>query len=206
MCTIYSVENSDGVAFIAMEYVAGRPLSRLLGAGPMAAEQAARIGHQIAQGMAAAHSLGIVHGDLKPANVLVTEEGEVKISDFGLSCRDRLLLEEQETLPRGMAASGQIVGTPAYMSPEQTRGEQLTTASDVFSFGACLYEMLSGSPAFAGPSIAHVIDRIRAVQPGRYAKELPEPFTAILRRAMVPEPSDRLITMEQISRLLAEGG
>ena len=203
VCSIYSVEDSEGVAFIAMEYVAGRPLSRLLETGSLATKEAAKIGHQIAQGMAAAHSLGIVHGDLKPANVLVTDEGVVKITDFGLSRRHQLSLDKLETLPRGEATSGQIVGTLGYMSPEQTRGESLSAASDVFSLGVCLCEMLTGRPTFDGQSIAQVIDQIRAVEADRYANGLPDPFTGILRRVMVPDPRERLITMEQIAQLLA---
>jgi serine/threonine protein kinase len=127
----------------------------------------AALGRQIALGMAAAHGLGVVHGDLKPANLLVTHGGVVKITDFGLS-RRTVLSQESETIQDWVSADeGTIAGTPAYMSPEQSRGEPATSKSDVFSLAAVLYEMLTGQPAFTGENVLQVLDQIRNATPDR---------------------------------------
>jgi serine/threonine-protein kinase len=152
--------------------------------------------------MAAAHHLGIVHGDLKPANLLVTHGGAVKITDFGLSRRAAPAQDSEKTRDWATADEGKIAGTPAYMSPEQSRGEPTTPKSDVFSLGAVLYEMLTGRPAFTGENVLRVLDQIRNVAPERYAAEVPEPFPAILRGSLVREARDRAITMERIAEML----
>jgi alkyl hydroperoxide reductase subunit AhpC len=203
VCTIYAVDDSEGVPVIAMEYVDGQPLDVLLQAGPLAADQVAGLGHQIARGMAAAHSLGIVHGDLKPANFLVTRSGVVKITDFGLSRRTPLSPDSEKTQEWVPPEKGKIAGTPAYMSPEQSRGEPVTPRSDVFSLGAVLYEMLTGQPAFTGENVLQLLDQIRNVTPDRYVAEVPQPYLAILRDSFVREARDRTITMDRIAEMLA---
>jgi alkyl hydroperoxide reductase subunit AhpC len=203
VCTVYGVDDSEGVPVIVMEYVDGQPLSILMQAGALAADRAANLGHQIARGMAAAHGLGIVHGDLKPANLLVTRDGVVKITDFGLSRRTPLPPESEKTQEWVSPEKGKIAGTPAYMSPEQSRGEPATPKSDVFSLAAVLYEMVTGQPAFTGENVLQVLDQIRNVSPNRYVVEVPEPFPAILRGSFVREASDRAITMERIAEMLS---
>ncbi len=131
---------------------------------------------QIAHGIAAAHGLGIVHGDLKPANLLVTHSGVVKITDFGLSRCAVVSEGSEKTQDWSSAEEGKIAGTPFYMSPEQSRGEPVTPKSDVFSLGAVLYEMLTGQPAFSGKNVLQVLDQIRNVASDRYAAAVPEPF------------------------------
>jgi serine/threonine protein kinase len=196
------VDDSEGVPVIAMEYVDGQALDVLLRAGPLPADRAADLGRQIAQGMAAAHGLGIVHGDLKPGNLLVTHGGVVKVTDFGLSRRAPVPQDSEQTLDWSLVDEGTIGGTPAYMSPEQSRGEPLTPMSDVFSLGAVLSEMLTGRPAFTGDNVLRVLEQIRNVDPERYAAEVPEPFRAILRRSFIHEARDRALTMERIAEML----
>jgi alkyl hydroperoxide reductase subunit AhpC len=203
VCTIYAVDDSEGVPLIVMEYVDGQPLSVLLQAGALVADRVADLGRQIARGMASAHGLGIVHGDLKPANLLVTRSGVVKITDFGLSRRTALPSESDKTQEWVGSEGGKIAGTPAYMSPEQSRGEPATPPSDVFSLAALLYEMLIGRPAFTGKNVLQVLDQIRNVSPDRYVADVPEPFRAILRGSFVRQARDRAITMEQIEEMLS---
>jgi alkyl hydroperoxide reductase subunit AhpC len=202
VCTIFAVDDSEGVPVIAMEYVDGQSLDVMLQAGALAAAQVADLGRQIALGMAAAHSLGIVHGDLKPANILVAHGGVVKITDFGLSRRAALPPSSDKTLEWADADRGKISGTPAYMSPEQSRGEPITPKSDVFSLGAVFYEMLTGQPAFTGENVLRVLDQIRNVAPDRYVAAVPEPFSDILRGSFVRETQDRTLTMDKIAEML----
>jgi eukaryotic-like serine/threonine-protein kinase len=202
VCTIFAVDDSEGVPVIAMEYVDGQPLSELLEAGPLSADRAACLGHQIALGMAAAHSQGIVHGDLKPGNLLVTSGGAVKITDFGLARRAAPPQTPDDTQVWLAFEGGKIAGTPSYMSPEQSRGEPMTPKSDVFSLGAVLYEILTGKQAFGGDNVLQVLDQIRNVDPDRYAAEVPEPFRSILREAFVRDARERGITMERIAEML----
>jgi alkyl hydroperoxide reductase subunit AhpC/predicted Ser/Thr protein kinase len=202
VCTIFAVDDSEGVPVIAMEYVDGQPLKDVLENGPLPADQAARLGHQIALGMAAAHRQGIVHGDLKPGNLLVTRGGVVKITDFGLSRRAASPQTRDDTTVWVGAEDGKIAGTPAYMSPEQSRGQPVTPNSDVFSLGAVLYEMVTGKQAFDGDNVLRVLDQIRNVDSYEFAAEVPEPFRTILREALVRDARNRGITMEVIADLL----
>jgi alkyl hydroperoxide reductase subunit AhpC len=202
VCMIFAVDDSEGVPVIAMEYVDGQALNTMLQAGALAPYQAADLGRQIALGMASAHSLGIVHGDLKPANLLVTHGGVVKITDFGLSRRAASAQDSDKTQDWVLADEGKIAGTPAYMSPEQSRGEPATPKSDVFSLGAVLYELLTGQPAFTGENILQVLDQIRNVTPDRYVAEVPQPFADILRGSFVGETQARTLTMNRIAEML----
>jgi alkyl hydroperoxide reductase subunit AhpC/aminoglycoside phosphotransferase (APT) family kinase protein len=202
VCTVFAVDDSEGVPVIVMEYVEGQPLSTMLEAGGLPAGQVARLGSQIARGMAAAHGQGVVHRDLKPANILVTPGGEVKITDFGLSRRAPPPPDDEATVEWEFAEGAKIAGTPGYMSPEQSRGEQATPRSDVFSLGVVLYEILTGKMAFTGENVLQVLDQIRNVDPERYAAEVPEPFADILRGALVRDPRDRTLTMNRIAEML----
>jgi alkyl hydroperoxide reductase subunit AhpC len=202
VCTVFAVDDSEGVPVIAMEYVDGQPLNVLLQAGALDSALAADLGRQIALGMAVAHSLGIVHGDLKPANLLVSRDGVVKITDFGLSRRAALPQDSEATQDWVSADEGKISGTPAYMSPEQGRGEPATPKSDIFSLGVVFYEMLTGQPAFTGENVLQVLDQIRNVAPERYVADVPEPFSNILRGSFVREARNRTLTMEKIAEML----
>jgi serine/threonine protein kinase len=172
VCTIYAVEEEDGLPVIAMEYLDGRPLSETAAEG-LEGDCALRLAEQIASGLAAAHGQDVVHGDLKPANVIVTKEGAAKILDFGLARSQRpsnlpsvdasgerrqvspspvskAVAEADRTVDHaGSSETGVIRGTPAYMAPEQAAGLPATPASDVFFFGLTLFEMLTGRRAIS---------------------------------------------------------
>lgn len=198
ICTVYAVDDSEGVPLIAMEYVPGRPLSGLIDGVAMSLQRTTSIGGQVASAMAAAHTAGICHGDLKPANILIRDDEVVKVVDFGLARRE---IDPEATVVG--SGSGRLRGTPAYMSPEQARGGPATSASDVFSLGLILYESLKGQPAAHGDTIGALLEEILTLQPKRLAAEVPEPFAAILGGALVSEPVRR-ITMDRITEMLGK--
>ena len=152
ICQLYDI----GPDYLVLEYVEGKPLS-----SPLPEQEAVRLAIQIATALEAAHKKGIIHRDLKPANIMVTDEGSVKLLDFGLA-----KLYEQDasssSLPTAdfpATQAGAVLGTVAYMSPEQAQGQPADARSDIFSFGLVLYEMLSGRRAFSGDSTPAVMDR-----------------------------------------------
>jgi eukaryotic-like serine/threonine-protein kinase len=205
LCTIYAVDDSAGVPIISMEYIPGESLSKVVGPGQMPNESLLSIARQIASGMAAAHAEGIVHGDLKPENVMVTAEGVVKVLDFGLARRLRRgrPVRTDETTELGLAEAGDgLFGTPRYLSPEQVRGEPATLASDVFSLGIIFYELSTGKPAFAADNLLQVLDQIRSVDPDAMAAQAPEPFDSLLRRMLYGNPGERAITMKEVADTL----
>jgi serine/threonine protein kinase len=203
VCIIHAVDSSLGAPMIVMEYVAGRPLSQLFGEGRVAPEQAAALGRQIALGMAAAHAQGVVHGDLKPANVLVTPAGMVKVVDFGLARRSVLSAQGEKTALWEPNPAGGLSGTPAYMAPEQARGEPVTPASDVFSLGVILYELVTGRRARAADNLLELLHRIDREDLTRDLDQAPEPFPTLLRLALAIAPAQRRISMAQIAERLA---
>jgi Tol biopolymer transport system component/tRNA A-37 threonylcarbamoyl transferase component Bud32 len=149
--TIYDIATADGVDYIAMELIRGRTLEQALSRGRLRLAEALKFGVQMADAVAAAHAAGIVHRDLKPGNVMITERGEVKLLDFGLAklTEPGDVSEEDETrTARAITEEGSIVGSAPYMSPEQAEGRKVDARSDIFSFGAVLYEMLTGKRAF----------------------------------------------------------
>jgi eukaryotic-like serine/threonine-protein kinase len=150
--TIYDVDVTDGVAFIAMEYIKGKTLSQLIPKTGLPPKEAIKYAIQIADALAALHARGIIHRDLKPTNVMVAEGSIVKVLDFGLAKLMELIIGENETIQPSMerTSSGMIMGTPTYMSPEQLEGKSVDTRTDIFSFGVLLYEMLAGHRPFQG--------------------------------------------------------
>ena len=143
--TIHDISNSDGIDFIAMEYVGGEPLSELISL-KMKLANTLEYAMQIADALAAAHAAGVVHRDVKPANIMVTERGLVKLLDFGLA---KLTEPETDSGDRPISRFGMVAGTPSYMSPEQAAGKPVDWRSDIFSFGCVLYEMVTGPPSFS---------------------------------------------------------
>jgi serine/threonine-protein kinase len=187
---------------IVMEYLDGQPLSLLLEAGSLPVHQVAAIGRQVALGMAAAHLQGIVHGDLKPANVMVTRAGVAKILDFGLARRQPRSSADAEPGDRNGEGPRGLSGTPNYMAPEQVRGQPASPASDVFSLGLILYEMLTGNHAIPGDTIWEVLRGVSTLDAERLAVEVDDRFGSILRRALISDWQSRSITMSEIAALL----
>ena len=170
IATLYGLEEWNGQQFLAMELVEGETLAEMIARGPIAIDDAIPLFIQIAEGLEAAHEKGIVHRDLKPANVKITPEGQIKILDFRLA---KAFAVEQDvsaaasqspTLTKGTAL-GAIMGTPAYMSPEQARGKPIDRRTDVWAFGCCLYEALSGQKPFEGDNVTDVLAAVVGAPP-----------------------------------------
>ncbi|MGI8785982.1 MAG: protein kinase domain-containing protein [Acidobacteriota bacterium] len=208
--TIHDIANAGDVDFMVMEYVAGKTLADAIGRNGLPLQDALRVAVQIADALAAAHSAGIIHRDLKPANVMVTESGLVKVLDFGLAKladppeakdSDGTLSMQSDT------AEGTVLGTVSYMSPEQAEGKKLDSRSDIFSFGAMLYELLSGRRAFQGDSRVSILAAILTGEP-KPATEivvgLPSEVGRIINRCIRKNPARRFQTMADLKVALEE--
>jgi len=158
ICVVHDLGEADGRPFIVMDLLHGETLRERLGRGPLSVEDALDLGGQLADGLEAAHSAGILHRDIKPANIFITDRGTAKLLDFGLARAQGAEPEDAPTMD--VTAAGTVMGTVAYMSPEQARGEPLDARSDLFSLGVVLYEMLTGRPAFSGNTSAVIFERI----------------------------------------------
>jgi Tol biopolymer transport system component len=199
--TIHSVEQAEGVHFITMERVLGKTLYDIIrSAGPLPSRNILNIAVQVAEGLAEAHSKNLIHRDLKPQNVMVTDEGRAKILDFGLakalypSQQEHAVTSEAETISAGLRREGKVVGTVAYMSPEQTLGKEVDSRSDVFSFGTMLYEMASGRRPFKGDTVTSTIAKILEAEPaplGELRPDVPFDLVRIVRRCLQKDPDDR---------------
>ena len=199
IAAIYGLEEANGVRFLALELVPGDTLQERVAKGPVPVEEALEACRQIAEGVEAAHEKGVIHRDLKPANVKVTPEGKVKILDFGLAKAfeeetPAADISQSPTLTEGMTRAGVILGTAAYMSPEQAKGKPVDKRTDVFSFGAVLYELLTGQRAFEGETIAETIAAVLKSEPEWEAVPLTTPWRIqdLLRRCLTKDPHDRL--------------
>jgi len=204
--TIYEIFEESGVFFIAMEYVAGSTLEQMNPSSGLPLRDAMTYAFQIADALAAAHSAGIIHRDLKPANIIITEDGRLKLLDFGLAKLIGPLTPESETATL-RSAPGAIVGTAAYMSPEQAEGRKLDARSDIFSFGLVLYEMLSGQRAFGGDSWISVLAAILHEEPPSL-RDIKAAIPAVVERHVArclrKDPSQRFQTALEVKQALME--
>jgi serine/threonine protein kinase/tetratricopeptide (TPR) repeat protein len=198
ICTIYEIGEHAGQPFLAMEYLEGRTLAEVIGSRLLPLDQVLALGIQLAEALDAAHTAGIIHRDIKPANIFVTPRGYAKILDFGLAKLEHPLTgaSAMPTAPPEalLTAPGSALGTLAYMSPEQARGEDLDSRTDIFSFGAVLYEMATGQLAFPGHTSAIIQDAIlnRAPVPlSSMIPEFPPELERIIHKALEKEPRAR---------------
>src|SRR6476620_4658703 len=193
--TIYAIEEAEGLDFFVMEYVEGETLTAHLALnGALSLSSLLDIGIQIADALQVAHASGIIHRDIKPGNILITSKGAIKVTDFGLAKLLRVSTDQIDrealTLAANLTGPGIVLGTAAYMSPEQTRGETLDLRSEIFSLGTVLYEAATRTRPFSGPSMMSFMHAIAATEPPPPSKirpELPREFDVIIERALAKD-------------------
>ena len=199
IAAIHGLEESEGRRFLVLELAEGETLQARLNRGPLPIEEALEICRELADGLEAAHEKGIIHRDLKPGNIMITPEGKVKILDFGLAKAYRgettgVDVEKSPTITVQMTEPGVILGTAAYMSPEQARGRAVDRRSDIWAFGCVLFECLTGSRAFHGETISDTLAHILKGEPdwNKPPAETPTRIKVLLRRCLEKDPRRRL--------------
>src|SRR5713101_5387490 len=203
ICTIFDLNEINGVNFISMQYVEGRNVRQLVNGRPLELQSALSIAIQVTDALAAAHSRGIIHRDIKAGNVMVTSHGQVKVLDFGLA----KLLDEDAARTSGIHRTeltevGVPYGTATYAAPEQARGDRVDSRADIFSTGVLLYEMLTGTWPFRGKTAVDVRHAVVHDNPIPLSEARPDPvpprLQQIMERALAKEPRDRYQRMEEL--------
>ncbi len=217
ICTLHDIGHQDGTDYLVMECVEGETLAKRLEKGALPIEQALKYGAQIADALDKAHRSGVVHRDLKPSNIMLTKSG-VKLLDFGLAKPIAAAFASNQTLSispaksRSLTGEGSIIGTVQYMSPEQLEGKETDARSDLFSFGAVLYEMVTGNHAFDGKSQASVIAAILEHEPqpiAGFQPLAPPALDRLIRTCLAKDPEERIQTAHDVKlqlQWIAEGG
>ena len=209
ICTIFDLDQQDGMHFIAMQYVEGKNVRQLVAGRPLELKTALLIGLQVADALAAAHSRGIIHRDVKSGNVMVTSEGQVKVLDFGLA----KLLDDTQARTSGihhteLTEVGVPYGTATYAAPEQARGDRVDKRADIFSLGVLLYEMLTGTWPFRGKTTIDVRHAVLHDPPRPIAEvrgsSIPPRLEQIIDRALAKEPRDRFQNMDDLRNELRQ--
>jgi serine/threonine-protein kinase len=202
ICTIYEINQVEDTDFIVMQYVEGQTLKEILAQGPLELKSALTIAVQLSDALAAAHERGIVHRDMKSANVIITPEGQCKILDFGLA------KQFGEAVPsEDLTIQGALLGTPAYMSPEQARGERADHRTDLFSLGTIIYEMVTGERPFKGRSRIEILQAVISSDPppmSLYNAQVPPELEQIVNRAMAKDRHQRYATMREMEAALKQ--
>ncbi|MGH8881279.1 MAG: protein kinase domain-containing protein, partial [Stackebrandtia sp.] len=200
---VFDYGEDEGKHFIVMEHVPGRDLSQVIREdGPLDSDRATSITAQVCDALGHAHAAGVIHRDVKPANIIVTDDGRVKVTDFGIA---------RAVGDTTLTAAGSVLGTAHYVSPEQAGGERVSGASDIYSLGIVLYEMLTGSVPFTGDSpiavaMRHLSDDVPP--PSELQSEVPAHLDDAVARATAKEPTDRFPTAEEMAAALrrTDGG
>jgi serine/threonine protein kinase/dienelactone hydrolase len=201
VCAVYDIGSQDGIDFMVMEYLAGQTLDKLIPQGGLSVDLSLQYALQIAEALSSAHAAGVVHRDLKPSNILVEESGLVKVLDFGVAKLNSPLTPANNEAGTSLTNPGLIVGTTAYMSPEQAQGRPTSTRSDIFSFGSVLYELLSGTRAFPDQTTAGVIrDEPRPLDEMR--RGIPLPLQDIVTHCLKKDPAARYASGSELAHAL----
>jgi serine/threonine-protein kinase len=207
ICHINEVSQTDtGQDFIVMEYVEGQTLKDRLAEEPLSFEEAIRISREVTDALEMAHERGIVHRDLKPANIMLTEQGHAKVMDFGLAKKVVTGKEAPQDLTSGLTREGSTLGTPAYMSPEQVKAQQVDHRSDIFSFGIILYEMLTGVHPFRRARPVETMGAILHETPERLAGQIPGATTLLQKtvdQLLEKNPDQRIQTIGEVASRLS---
>jgi TolB-like protein/Tfp pilus assembly protein PilF/predicted Ser/Thr protein kinase len=201
ICTIHEVGEADGTAFIAMEYVEGRSLRDRLDEGPLGLSDVLRFGIQAADALAYAHDRGVVHRDFKAANAIVTDEGRLKVVDFGLARRDDVWVAGATTMS-SLVPAGTAAGTPYAMAPEQVRGEPADARTDIWALGVLLYEMVTGTTPFSGGTVPELFSSILTKAPAPLPDTVPTELQVVIERCLHKEPARRYERADQVRTAL----
>ena len=207
IATLHGLEHAGGIHFLVMELIEGESLAERLRKGPLPLEQALRYATQIADGLSTAHRRGVVHRDLKPGNIMLTKTG-AKLLDFGLAKQTHIHINADShasTQQRELTGEGVIVGTLQYMAPEQLEGKQTDNRTDIFAFGAVLYEMVTGHKAFEGESQASLISAILTAQPSPIASQqplAPSMLDRVVQTSLAKDPDERWQNVADMKRQL----
>jgi eukaryotic-like serine/threonine-protein kinase len=199
ICVLHDIGNQDGTGYMVMEHLEGETLASRIARGALPFDQALQLATQIADALDRAHRAGVTHRDVKPANLMLTRDG-VKVLDFGLAKSGSKPAPTEHTLTAALTTEGSVLGTPQYMAPEQFEGKEADTRSDIWAFGAVLYEMVTGEKAFQGKSYSSLVGAILSADP---RPMLVKPFTPpalerLVRRCLAKEPEDRYQSMRDV--------